>query len=342
MRNRGRGPGSPKREWARLAKARVGRGVLLALAIALELSAASLPESIEKLLAASPAARSAFWGIQIVDLESGKTLYELNPDHFFVPASNAKLFSTALALARLGPDFTFQTRIVADSPPDAEGRIHGAVRLVGGGDPNLSARAIPYRMGPVTGNPLAAIEELADQVAARGVKRVDGDIIGDDTWYVWQPYAEGWSIDDPQSDDGPPVSALTINDNVFTLRIRPGARAGDLAALELNPPVEYYRLDNRIRTVAAGGERGVYLRRIPGSPDVRLWGTIPLRDRGQDLLVGIEDPAQYAAKALGQALEERGITVGGGAVALHRFPGEAPDPRVPRPASSWRGGFQRR
>jgi D-alanyl-D-alanine carboxypeptidase/D-alanyl-D-alanine-endopeptidase (penicillin-binding protein 4) len=305
--------------------------VALAIALALELSAASLPESIEKLLAASPAARPAFWGIQIVDLASGKTLYELNPDHFFVPASNAKLFSTALALTRLGPDFTFQTRVVAGSPPDAEGRIHGAVRLVGGGDPNLSARAIPYRMGPVTGNPLAAIEELADQVAARGVKRVDGDIIGDDTWYLWQPHAEGWSIDDPQSDDGPPISALTINDNVFTLRIRPGARAGDLAALELNPPVEYYRLDNRIRTVAAGGERSIYLRRIPGSPDVRLWGTIPLRDRGQELLVGIEDPAQYAAKALRQALEERGIAVDGGAVALHWFPGEAPDPESAPP-----------
>ena len=108
-----------------------------------------------------------------MDLGSGKTLYELNPDHFFVPASNTKLFTTALALTRLGPDFTFQTRVLADAPPDALGpdpRL--ALRLVGGGDPNLSARAIPYRMGPVTGNPLAAIEDLADQVVARGVKRV--------------------------------------------------------------------------------------------------------------------------------------------------------------------------
>ena len=74
----------------------------------------------------------------MVDLASGKTLYESNPDHFFVPASNTKLFTTALALERLGPDFTFQTRVLADAPPDAEGRIHGPLRLVGGGDPNLS------------------------------------------------------------------------------------------------------------------------------------------------------------------------------------------------------------
>ena len=70
-------------------------------------------------------------------------------------------------------------------------RAHCAdpLRLVGGGDPNLSARPIPYRTGPITGDPLAALEDLADQVAARGVKRIEGDIVGDDTWYVWEPYA---------------------------------------------------------------------------------------------------------------------------------------------------------
>ena len=133
----------------------------------LPLVAVGLPESIQKLLDASPAARTAFWGIQIVDLSTGKTLYELNPDHYFVPASNAKLFSTALALTRLGPDFTFQTRVLSLTPPDELGRIRGPLRLVGGGDPNLSARAIPYRMGPLTGNPLTAIEDLAAQLAAQ-------------------------------------------------------------------------------------------------------------------------------------------------------------------------------
>src|SRR5664280_2868703 len=177
-----------------------------------QLLAAALPESIQKLLDSSPAARTAFWGIQIVDLATGKTLYELNPDHYFVPASNAKLFSTALSLTRLGADFTFQTRVLSQTPPDELGRIRGWLRLAGGGDPNLSARAVPYRMGPLTGNPLAAIEDLAGQLVARGVRRVDGDIIGDDTWYVWQPYAVGWSVDDPQSDDGPPISALTLAD----------------------------------------------------------------------------------------------------------------------------------
>ncbi len=245
-----------------------------------------LAERIERLLAQSPVTRTAFWGIQATSLSTGKTLYELNANRFFVPASNTKLFTTSLALTRLGPGFTFQTRVLAAAAPDAGGRIAGDLRLVGGGDPNLSARAIPYRAGPGAagqnmGDPLAALGDLADQVAARGVHRIDGDIAGDDSWYVWEPFGKGWSIDDPLYDYGAPVSALTVNDNAFTLSILPGARDGDPAAIALNPAVEYYSIDNRIRTVAAGGERRVHYTRAPGSMTLELWGTIPLGDRGE-------------------------------------------------------------
>jgi len=309
------------------------------LVLAAGLSAASLPESIDRLLASTAAARTAFWGIQIVDLSTGKTLYEQNADHFFIPASNTKLFSTALAISRLGPDFRFETRVLTDAPPDAEGRVRGALRLAGGGDPNLSARPIPYRKGSFSGNPLTAIEDLADQIAASGVRRVDGGIIGDDTWYLWEPYATGWAIEDPESDDGAPVSALTVHDNAFTLTVRPGAREGDLAVLLLNPPMEYYRLDNRIRTVAAGGVRRISFSRIPGSMDARLWGSIPLRDGGQDLALGIEDPALYAARALRQALEQRGIVVDGATTAQHQFPNEVADVKQ-LPAASTVSGVE--
>jgi D-alanyl-D-alanine carboxypeptidase/D-alanyl-D-alanine-endopeptidase (penicillin-binding protein 4) len=288
--------------------------------------AASLSESIEHLLASSPIARTAFWGIQVVDLSSGKTLYELNPDHFFVPASNTKLFSTALALSRLGPDHTFHTRVLAEALPDSNGRITGSLRLIGGGDPNLSARSIPYQTGPITGDPLAAIDQLAEQIAARGVKRITGDVIGDDRWYVWQPYAVGWAIDDPQSDDGPPISALTINDNAITVGVLPGAHEGDLGVVTLSPPLEFYRIDNRVRTVvAASPTTVVHASRIPGTRDVTLWGSVPIRGRTPVFAMSIEDPAQYAAMALVRALEDRGIAVEGRAVSVHQRPDEIAD-----------------
>jgi D-alanyl-D-alanine carboxypeptidase/D-alanyl-D-alanine-endopeptidase (penicillin-binding protein 4) len=102
--------------------------------------------------------------------------------------------------------------------------------------------------------------------------------------------------------------------------------------------VEYYRLDNRIRTVAAGAPRRIHVERLPGSMDLHIWGAIPLRDRGQDELLGIDDPALYAAKALRQLLEQRGIVVTGGAIARHLEAQDAGDllqapPAVPDPAT---------
>jgi serine-type D-Ala-D-Ala carboxypeptidase/endopeptidase (penicillin-binding protein 4) len=301
----------------------------VALCFAAQVDAASLDQEIARLIDGPPAVRNAFWGIQIVNLGTGKPLYARNADRPFVPASNTKLFTAALALDRLGPDFRFHTRVLADTPPDAEGRIPGAVRLVGGGDPNLSARAVPYRAGPVTGNPLAPIEELADQVVARGVKRIDGGIIGDDTWYVWEPYPDGWAIDDTRYDYGAPVSALTVNDNALTLTLQPGARAGDLADVSFAPAVEYFNLDNRVRTVAAGGPLKIQLDREPGRRQVRLWGTIPARSSGETLLLGIDDPAEFAARALRRALEDRGVVVGDGVDVRHRYPNEDEIKREP-------------
>ncbi len=168
----------------------------LTLALAVNLTAATLPESIERLIAASPLARSAYWGIEMVDLGTGKTLYGQNAGHFFVPASNAKLFTTSMALGRLGPDFTFQTRVMADQPADHDGRLAGSLRLVGGGDPNLSDARFSYKPGAITGDPLAALAELADQAVARVSEAHRGRRSGRRLpGMSRQPYAAGWSVD---------------------------------------------------------------------------------------------------------------------------------------------------
>ena len=301
---------------------RLDLAAAVGLCFAAQLTAASLAQEIERVMDAAPGTRSAFWGIQIVELSSGRTLYAHNVDRLFVPASNMKLFTAALALDRLGPDFRFQTRVLADAAPDADGRIHGAIRLVGGGDPNLSARAVPYRLGPSTGNPLAPIEDLADQMVARGVKRIDGGVVGDDTWYVWEPFPDGWSVDDTRYEYGAPVSALTVNDNTIAITVRPGERSGDLADIVTTPPIEYFSVDNRIRTVGAGGPRKIELDREPGGRQVRLWGTLPLGSPGESLILAVADPAEFAARALRRALEDRGVTVEGAVSVQHRYPDE--------------------
>lgn len=269
------------------------------------------------LIESSPVAQRGTVGVVVVDLKSGETILEVNPNRFFVPASNTKLFTTALGLLRLGPDHRFQTVVTAAAPPDANGRITGSLTLLGGGDANLSGRELPYREGAPLGNPLAPIEELAGQIVARGVRRIDGGIVGDDTAWLWDPYPGGWAVDDMVWDYGAPVSALAIGDNIVTLTVRPG----DPVTVTLEPQLEYFLIDNRVQT---GNAAAIHIDREPGSRQVRLWGTIPAKSAGLSYRLALDDPALYAATALRDALSRRGVAIRGAAVARHSPDGPAP------------------
>jgi len=295
---------------------------LLLLWLALPLGAAEPGARIAAFLDASPVARTSFWGVRVVDLARDRVLFERNADRLFLPASNAKLFTTALALVRLGPDYRFQTQVLGDRTPGEDGCVE-SLRLVGGGDPNLSGRTIPYSRDAPAGNPLAAIEDLAAQVAARGVRCVSADIVGDDRAYVWQPYPDGWSIDDAVWDYGAPVSALSINDNTLSVTVLPGSDPSDPARFVLPPPVEYYEIDSRVRTMAA--DRKIMIDRLPGARQLRIWGALPLKDPGDTEALGIDDPALYATIALRDALARRGIAIRGEARAVHLYPSQVSD-----------------
>jgi len=291
-------------------------GLTFAISVALA-AVRPLGPRIDELIAASKTASQAFWGIRVVDLTNGSVVYTRNEDQFFVPASNTKLFSTALALTRLGPDYRFRTTVAANALPDANGAIQGDVRLVGGGDPNLSARVLPYKQDEFSANPLQAIDELAAQLVQRGVRRIEGSIVGDDTAYVWEPYPGGWSTDDAIWEYGAPVSALTLNDNAFTLHVKPGQHSGEPAQLTLSPHVEELTIHNRTRTME-GGEPKLTYERMPGSQELVVSGVLPLGSRGISTLLAVDDPARFAAHAFRDALQKAGVTVTGGVSVHHR------------------------
>ena len=121
--------------------------------------AESLEQTIQHIIASSPAFSGGFVGVRVVELKSGKVLADINGDRLFVPASNTKLFSTSMALSRLGPDYRFVTRVVASGAPDASGRLDGDLVFVGGGDPTMSNRRMPYDRDPAlaVADPLAAL-----------------------------------------------------------------------------------------------------------------------------------------------------------------------------------------
>jgi D-alanyl-D-alanine carboxypeptidase/D-alanyl-D-alanine-endopeptidase (penicillin-binding protein 4) len=254
-----------------------------------------------------------FWGIEVVSLNSGKTLYTRNADKLFTPASNTKLFTTSTAMALIGPDYRFHTTVETAGTIDKYGRLTGDLVLVGRGDPNLSGRTLPYNLRTERKlPPIKVLEDLADQLVQKGVKFVDGDIIGDDSYYAFERYGEGWTQDDLVWEWGAPVSALTINDNVVFVSIMPADRAGEKAFVQVNPFPDYYHVDNRIMTTPAGTEpRKIYISREPGSNSITFWGNVPLDDTGAHEALAIEDPANFAAQVFRSLLEKRGIAVYG-------------------------------
>ncbi len=280
--------------------------------------AARLRIAIDEILSRPEIARG-LWGVDVISLTTGKTLYSVNDDKLFVPASDTKLFTTAAAFALIGSSYRFLTTVETTGTLDKYGRLNGDLALVGRGDPFLSGRNLPYNMKTErTLPPLGALQDLADQLVQKGVKFVDGNVIGDDSYYAFERYGEGWSQDDMVWEWGAPVSALTINDNVVFANILPGDRSGDKAFVNLTPYADYYRLDNRILTTPPGtGPRRIYVTREPGSMALTLWGTIPLDDPGASEGLAIEDPAQFAAQAFRQMLEQRGIVVYGNARTRH-------------------------
>ncbi|MEO6804215.1 MAG: D-alanyl-D-alanine carboxypeptidase/D-alanyl-D-alanine-endopeptidase [Granulicella sp.] len=282
-------------------------------------------------MVAEPAVARAHWGVMVTAMD-GAPIFALNEGQLFQPASNAKLFTTAAAVHLLGEYQKFTT--VLEGPPGSalDKTLKGDLTLHGAGDANLSGRTVPYVASsmrpqgttpPV--NPLRYLAEMADGVASAGIKRITGDVVGDDTKFPWQPYAADWAVDDLLWGYGAPVSALSINDNQIRLTITPGARAGEAATVALDPAVPYYTIEAAVMTVAAKAPDGIEINRDLGSKVLKISGTIAARSPVFVEEIAIQNPAEYAALALKQMLEARGIRVDGRARVEHRI--------VPEPSS---------
>ncbi len=289
-------------------------GLLLMAELAFAEKKPKLPVAMERIIQSEPVTARAHLGMRVVEIQTGKVLYERNPQSWFVPASNTKLYSTALALTKLGASHRFETQVVADGKN---------IRLVGGADPTLSGRKYPYDRDAEWTDGAAAMETLADALVAKGLKVVEGSVIGDDTRYVWDPVPPGWGADDGLYEYGAPVSALILNDNAVRLKIRPGAKAGEPAELAMNPAFEYFAIQNRVVTGEAGTPTRIRFERPVGSREVWLDGTIAVGAPETEELLAVEEPARFAAQALVEALRRRGVEVRGGAGVRHRF-GENP------------------
>jgi D-alanyl-D-alanine carboxypeptidase/D-alanyl-D-alanine-endopeptidase (penicillin-binding protein 4) len=269
------------------------------------------------------------WGLLIADAESGETLYEQNADKYFVPASNMKLFTTALALAKLGPEYRFHTTLEARGTISSEGVLGGDLALVGRGDPNLSNRKFPYELKEeFDGPPEKVLGELADAAVAKGVKEISGDVLGDDSYFPRERYPNGWEIDDMVWEYGAAISAIVVDDNTVALTLTPGEQPGNAVQATVTPGTPDFTVENEVTTSAADVKPDLTLVREPGANIVVVKGSLPAKSAPRKLVLAIEEPAQHAAATLKRLLEERGVKVAGVARARHDHAELGGDPAV--------------
>jgi serine-type D-Ala-D-Ala carboxypeptidase/endopeptidase (penicillin-binding protein 4) len=280
-------------------------------------AAARFGERAETLLASAPASKGD-WGILIVDAQTGEPLFEKNPDSYFVPASNMKLFTTALALAKLGPDYKFHTTLETRGAVSPDGTLSGDLVLVGRGDPNLSNRKFPFEgKEEFDGPPEKILIQLADALVAHGVKEISGDVIGDDSYFPRERYPNGWEIDDMVWEYGAAISAIVVDDNTVSLTLTPGEKTGDPVQASVSPLTPDFTLQNDVTTAEPGVKSDLTLTREPGANIVVVRGTLPAKSSPRKLVLAIEEPAQHAASLLAALLAERGVKIDGKIRAVH-------------------------
>lgn len=259
----------------------------------------------------------AQWGIRIVTLDN-RVVYERNADKLFMPASNMKLYTTAATLDAFGPARTFRTSVYSTVKTDGS-TVKGDVILYGRGDPNLSARFDLNSEGK--SNPLdnylpadkiTAIEKLADQIQARGIKTINGDIIGDDSYFATEAWGSSWEWDDLMFYYGAPISALTVNDNVVTFTVRPAMKEGTPPMVQMQPNNSYVRIVNNATTSnGKDGKTHLGANRNLNANEVEFFGNIPKGAKDFTVDISVHDPAAFAANLLKESLQRRGIKVKG-------------------------------
>ena len=252
------------------------------------------------------ATAGATWGVHAVNLRSGNVLFSKQGDRNLIPASNAKLYTAAAALERLGPAYRFRTRVYADGPVD-DGVLKGNLIVRGSGDPTIGGEE-------QQDNVTRIFRAWADSLRALGVRRIEGDVVGDDDLFSDAPLGTGWSWDDTVYAYSAEIAALSFNLNKISLRVRGGSAPGAPGRIRWSPlNTDYVSIINRSRTVDRGAGVEEDYERLRGRNTFVVGSRVPLgRTEVEDLAV--RNPTRYFAHVLREVLLDEGISVRGRAV----------------------------
>lgn len=263
--------------------------------------AAPLAREIDRIIDESDV--KARWGLFVMSSKDGRVLYSRDAGKSFTPASNMKVYTTAVALDSLGGDYRWRTSVYARKQPDSNGVIDGEVTLYGRGAPDLVSK--PKGDAP-------SLTKLADQLYQAGVREVRGDIVGDASYFRGELYGLGWQWNDLQWYFGAEPSALSIDENSVEVTMSPAAKKGESANVIVTPNQNFVRLTNNATTGEPNAITTIGIIRGLSDNNVRVWGNFPVDGRAFSAFLSVHDPPLWAATLFRQALTARGIKVDGG------------------------------
>ena len=206
-------------------------------------------------------------GVKILSIDRSEVLYEKNASKLYMPASNNKILTTAVALIRLGPDYCFKTRILADGQI-SEGILKGNLIIEGSGDPSSSSRIRPK-------DPFRAFRDWAARLKQRGIYAISGNLLGDGAAFEETPYGRGWAWDDLPEGYAAPVSALQFNENLISLDITPGLNPGSAASVQTTPLANYLTVGNKVITDGSQKPGLIEIQHSRLEDSAAVVGTIP-------------------------------------------------------------------
>lgn len=254
----------------------------------------------------TPAFANAHWGILIVDPTSGDTLYSRNAGKLFMPASNMKILTSAVALAHLGADYRYMTTFAARGTV-SEGTLSGDLVVIGRGDPSVSDHMLRDAMLP--------LRAIADSIAARGIRRITGRVVAAGNAFPGPTLGFGWSYDDFEDSYSAPVDELLFNEGFSQIRVRGGARQGDPVQAEVRPA----RTVTVVHSMATTGPEirpdsaGRRANTLRVRKDSTTWAVVLEGQIGAGDTATIEvthrDPNAAYLAAVREALRDRGVTV---------------------------------
>ncbi len=276
----------------------------------------TLPELQAKirLSLSRPELRRGMVGVKIVSLDTGKVIYEENAEKYLMPASNMKSYTISTAMEKLTPNFRIATSVYAGATPDANGVIKGDLTIYGRGDVSMAFAFARPDLTPNTvltnADYLKVLEPLANKIVQAGVKRIEGNLVGDESYFSGDALPSGWEWDDLQWYYGAEVSALPVLDNAVDLSVKPGSLNAP-CAVQILPLNTIFTIVNHCVTSNSSVKRDLQVVKKLDRNILEITGTMPVNDRGFNGSVAVTRPAQLFIEMLRQLLQLKGVTITG-------------------------------